>query len=333
MAASTSLKVRGRKLSPTPVFDTFWKFAAARQAIYLARLHDSSAPWTGDEILASYRFTNVFRASDRVSQYLIRHVSGLPNASAEPHEVVFRTLLFKIFNRESTWQHLECRVGQLSWETYEFERYRTALDEAAACGPIYSAAYLMPPPRMGETRKHANHLRLLEMMMRGGLVERLTSADSLRELYGALIPYPAIGPFLAFQYAIDLNYSSIWSFDEDEFVVAGPGARDGLRKCFGPESAGIESEIIRHLVETQEHHFERRGISFPGLFGRRLHLIDVQNLFCEVDKYARLRHPEVRGISGRSRIKQRFRKGRSLASPMFPARWGLDLAAHRACSV
>ena len=32
---------------------------------------------------------------------------------------------------------------------------------------------------------------------------------------------------------------------EDQFVVAGPGACDGIRKCFGRASHGIEGEVIR----------------------------------------------------------------------------------------
>ena len=115
-------------------------------------------------------------------------------------------------------------------------------------------------------------------------------------------------------------------FNEDDFVVAGPGAKDGIRKCFGKTATGIEADVIQYMVDNQEQHFDRLGISFPGLFGRRLHLIDAQNLFCEVDKYARVRHPEVAGISGRSRIKQKFRVAGPLALPSFPERWGLDSA-------
>ena len=322
--APQSIQVGGRSIRPTAVFDSYWRFAAARQAIYLARLAGSSLPWTDDDILLSYRFTNVFRAADRVSQYLIRTVIQGEGAPVEPADAVFRVLLFKIFNRERTWEHLESRVGQIAWSTYDFRRYRAALDEAAAMGPIYSPAYVMPPPQLGEDRKHANHLRLLEMMMREDLEGRLLSVRSLRDVYETLIGFPAIGPFLAFQYSIDLNYSDLWSFDENDYVMAGPGARDGLRKCFGPETVGIESDLIRYVVDTQEEHFERLGLSFPGLFGRRLHLVDAQNLFCEVDKYARVRHPEAQGISGRSKIKQKFRMGGGLAPPVFPVRWGLE---------
>jgi hypothetical protein len=324
---SEIVRIRGQVFRPSVVFNTYWRFAAARQSIYLERLRQVWLPLADDAILRNHRFTNVFRASDRVSQFLISSVQEGPTSSSEPADLVFRTLLFKIFNRRETWEHLESRVGPVRWSTYDFERYRRALDEAALRGPIYSAAYLMPAPRLGEDRKFANHLRLLEVMMRDGLVQKLVRAQSLNAVFEQLVSYPGLGPFLAFQYAIDLNYSDLLSFDEDDFVVAGPGAKDGIRKCFGAGAAGHEAAIIQYMVDTQERNFERLGLSFPGLFGRRLHLIDAQNLFCEVDKYARVRHPEVAGISGRSRIKQKFRAAGPLPQPVFPSRWGLEPAS------
>lgn len=320
------VRVQDRVLHPTAVFDTYWRFAAARQAIYLARLRQEPSPSSQDAILRNHRFTNVFRASDRISQFLISSVQRGPGSSCEPNDLVFRTLLFKVFNRQDTWRHIESRVGPVRWSTYDFGAYRRALDEAAERGPIYSAAYLMPPPHLGEDRKHANHLRLLESMMEDGFVAKLLSSPTLKSVFERLASYPGLGPFLAFQYAIDLNYSEVLQFDEDDFVVAGPGAKDGIRKCFGREATGIEADVIQYMVDNQEQHFDRLGVSFPGLFGRRLHLIDAQNLFCEVDKYARVRHPEVAGISGRSRIKQKFRVAGPLATPAFPERWGLNSA-------
>jgi len=138
---------------------------------------------------------------------------------------------------------------------------------------------------------------------------------------------PALGDFLAYQFLIDLNYSSALGFDEMEFVVAGPGARDGIRKCFGPEANGIEAEVITYMAVHQREHFDRLGLPFNGLHGRPLQLIDCQNLFCEVDKYARVAHPEVVGISGRSRIKQRFTALRDPVPAWFPPKWGLNVPA------
>ena len=317
------VRIGDRVLRPSTVFDTYWRFAAERQAMYLARLRRTPLPWTADDVLRTHRFTNVFRASDRISQYLIGTVQRGMGVSRDPSDVVFRTLLFKVFNRQDTWEHLESRVGPVTWHSFNYDQYREALDEAAERGPIYSAAYVMPPPRLGEDRKHANHLQLLARMMRDGLVCRVLNARSLSEVYKTLVSYPGLGPFLAFQYTIDLNYSDVLPFDENDFVVAGPGAKDGVRKCFGKDATGIEQDVIRYMVDSQADHFARLGLSFPGLFGRALHLIDAQNLFCEVDKYARVRHPEVAGISGRSRIKQKYQPGAPLIAPAFPKRWGL----------
>jgi hypothetical protein len=60
------------------------------------------------------------------------------------------------------------------------------------------------------------------------------------------------------------------------------------------------------------------------LWGRSLQLIDCQNLFCEVDKYARVYHPEIQGRSGRVRIKQHFRPTTTPIDYWYPPKWGLN---------
>jgi hypothetical protein len=315
--------VCGRRLEPTTVFDTYWRFAAARQTLYEARLQGRAAPWTEDPILRRHRFTNCYRAADRVSQFLISQVIYL--GPQDPDDVVFRTLLFKVFNRIPTWQRLEALLGEVSWQEYDYARYERVLSAAFQRGErLYSAAYVVPPPRFGESRKHANHLRLLELMMSTDVTEKVRSAGSLRGAFEVLRSYPAIGDFLAYQYAIDLNYSPVLEYDEMEFVVPGPGARDGIRKCFGRSADGIEADVIRYMADCQEEHFARLGLSFGGLRGRRLQLIDCQNLFCEVDKYARVAHPDVQGISGRTRIKQSFRPVTEPVPAWFPPKWGIN---------
>ena len=51
-------------------------------------------------------------------------------------------------------------------------------------------------------------------MMDDRLPERVRQAPSLRSVYELILRYPGIGPFLAFQYTIDLNYSSMMDFEE-----------------------------------------------------------------------------------------------------------------------
>ncbi|WLQ45603.1 putative DNA base hypermodification protein (plasmid) [Streptomyces laculatispora] len=317
------VRVAGRVLQPTPVFDTYWRFASARQAVYEARLAGRSQPWSDDPILSAHRFTNCYRAADRVSQAVIGDV--IYHGPQQWEDVFFRTLLFKIFNKESTWQRLTRATGEVRWSGYDYQAYDHVLSTAFAKGErLYSAAYIVPPPQLGEKRKHRNHLRLLELMMTTGAPRRVLEAPTMREAYEVLLSYPALGPFLAYQFIIDLNYAPHLTFSEMDFVVPGPGARDGIRKCFGPAADGIEADVIRYMADSQQDHFARLQLPFKGLRGRPLQLIDCQNLFCEVDKYARVAHPEIAGISGRSRIKQAYRHDAAPLGAWFPPKWNLS---------
>jgi hypothetical protein len=250
----------------------------------------------------------------------------LYDGSQEPEEIFFRALLFKMFNRIETWEALARARGAASWRTFSFEAYAAVLYGLIESGErIYSAAYIMPSPAFGSPRKHRNHLRLLEHMMADGAPGRIARAGSLREVFEILRGYPSLGGFLAFQFTIDLNYSGLTDFSEMDFVVAGPGARDGIRKCFSDTAGLDEAEIIRVMAERAEIEFARLGLNFENLWGRRLQLVDCQNLFCEVSKYARVAHPEIRGESGRTRIKQKFSPHSKPIPQWYPPKWGLSL--------
>jgi hypothetical protein len=310
---------------PTMVYDTYWRFAAERQRVFFRRLAGDGPPFTDDPVLARYKFTNAYRASDRVSQYLIRHV--LYEGDQSPDEVFFRTLLFKVFNRIETWELLAGQLGPISHADYDYRRYDAVLTRAIADGTrIFSAAYIMPSGRgaLSDVRKHRTYLRLLETMMRDKVPERLAEARSMRRAFELLRGYPLMGDFLAYQYVTDLNYGTLVDFSELEFVIPGPGARDGIRKCFASLGGLNEADIIRLVAERQAEEFARLGLDFRSLWGRPLQLIDCQNLFCEVDKYARIVHPDVRGLSGRLRIKQMYRAARPPIHYWYPPKWGIN---------
>ncbi|HVR46911.1 MAG TPA: nucleotide kinase domain-containing protein [Candidatus Binatia bacterium] len=313
----------GLILSTTPVFETYWRFAYERQEIFYRRLSGDPQPWTDDAILRAFRFTNVYRASDRVSQYLIRHV--IYEGSQTTDEIFFRVFLFKIFNRIETWERLVESLQQPAWSTFDFRRYDRVLGDLMRRGErIYSAAYIVPPPDLGRVRKHSNHLLLLTMMMRDRLPDRLAEARNLRETFELLRAYPSLGDFLAFQFSIDLNYGPFLNFSEMEHVVAGPGARSGIRKAFSDAGGLCDEDVIRAVAEHASREFAARGLSFRSLWGRSLQLIDCQNLFCEVDKYSRVAHPTVAGL-GRTRIKRRFAAPKATFEHWYPPKWRLAM--------
>lgn len=314
------------RLKPTAVYESYWRFAAERQAVFFRRLEGFPPPWTEDPVIRSHKFTNAYRASDRVSQYLIRNVIYRRDLPDDPEEVVFRILLFKLFNKTETWELLEEALGPLIFKEFSFNRYDRVLDRAMSRGKsIYSAAYIMPSGgSLGHTKKHRNHLTLIERMMATELPYRLADCRTMKDAFDLIHGYPTIGDFLAYQYITDINYSTVTNFSEMEFVVPGPGAIDGIRKCFSDNGGLTEPDVIRVMADRQEAEFERLGIRFRDLWGRRLQLIDCQNLFCEVDKYARVVHPEACGASGRIRIKQKFKPIDKQIDYWYPPKWGIN---------
>ncbi len=323
-----SVLIHKKRTKPVPsiAYNTYWKFAAERQNIFYKRFNGEKYPWTTDKVLDQHKFTNVFRASDRVSQYLIKNV--IYKGSQKPEEIFFRLILFKIFNKISTWEILENELGKISFENYSFYSYSKILLEVMQQGsPIYSAAYIMASGKsiFGYEKKHQNHLKLIELMLKDRVPHKLQNCQSMNEAYNLLLSYPTIGEFLAYQYVTDINYSPLTNFTEMEFVKAGPGAKDGIMKCFKDFGEYSFEDIITMMAEMQEVEFDKMELDFHNLWGRSLQLIDCQNIFCEVDKYSRVVHPEIAGFSQRTRIKQKFTvHDCEPIAFFFPPKWGIN---------
>ena len=323
--AQAVVHLDGRRLRVTRAFWSYWYLAAERQAMFMKRVAAEPAPWTADPILGSYRFTNAYRASDRVSQSLLQDV--IYAGDYECRDTVLRVLLFKIFNRGETWRRLVDSVGDPTVATFDRAAYTAALDSLFDSGArLYSGAYIMPAPQFGYERKHANHVALLEQVLADGTIDAIGRASSLRDLYQALLEIPSFGSFLSYQYAVDLNYSRHFDFDEMEFVVAGPGALRGIGKCFEDSHALEPADVIRAMANSADVYLADGPVEFRDLWGRPLQLIDCQNLFCEVDKYSRIAHPEI-GVGGPRRIKQTFQPDENPLRLGYPPKWGLPWSA------
>jgi alpha-glutamyl/putrescinyl thymine pyrophosphorylase clade 1 len=310
------------------VHDTYWRFAAERQQILNRRLQGQPGPWTEDPILARYKFCNAYRAADRVSQYLIRDVIyGQGTLPAD--DTFLRIILFRLFSKEATWQALEDVTGGVRVATLQPGKVARTLERLRERQAIYTAAFILcAHDAYGYPSKHRNHLELVKRMFRPRALGRdLAQARSLKDVYDALIAWPMIGPFMGYQLAIDLNYSEHLDFSEDEFTMPGPGALRGLRKVFSDFGGHTPQQLIMRMVDRQETEFDRLGLNFRTLSGRRLHAIDCQGLFCETDKYSRAAFPEL--TSNRIRIKQEYRSAGPLAVLSYPPKWGIEPPARQ----
>lgn len=321
-AALRDLEKIGARPRPG-AYETYWHFVNERLKIYMGRYRGDPAPWSDDPILQTFKFTNVFRASDRVTQYLIKDICYSGEVGPD---LAFQIAAFRTFSRIETWEHLKEVLGGppriSNLEDGSLEDALTAMRDRGE--KLYTGAFILcANDAYGRRIKHLNHLELFRaMFLTGDLYRRVVEAGSLGEVYDALHVYPLMGDFMSYQTAIDLNYSELIDFSENEFTKAGPGAVRGINKVFELERKASPEAVINWIVENQEAEMKRLGHDFDGLHGRPLQAIDAQNCFCESDKYLRVSMPELQ--SARKKIKAKFAVNTTRIPYFYPPKWGLD---------
>lgn len=314
-------------------FPYYFIFMKNRMEIFRRRYDKDQNQPIHDDIINKHRFTNVYRASDRVSQYLIRNVI-YDNKNRSSEDTLFRILIFKVFNRIDTWEYLENRLGDISIVDYDPSIYSKLLSERISKRPIFNSAYLMTGVHsdyLSYNSKHERWLRMIdkEFIKENGFLE-IECASSLEGVYSLLRTKPFIGDFLAYQYAIDFNYSPVINFSENSFVKAGIGAVRGVKKCFKDLGKYTCEDAIRFMYDNLDVFFERyTGTQFNNLFGRDPHLIDLQNCFCETDKYLRVQLPQL--VVDNIRIKQKYKVNNKELSLYFPPKWGINDKINNLC--
>jgi hypothetical protein len=307
------------------IYDLYWYFAYERQNIFWKKLNNEEYPWTDDEILQEYKFCNSYRVNDRVSQYLLKNViyNGKEYSNKD---MLFRIILFKLFNKESTWELLEENFGDITLKTFDTKAYSKVLSDAKKRGiKIYNDAYISCATKaFGFNNKHDNHLALLhKMFISDNINLDICACKTMEDGFNVLKGYPLIGNFMAYQLATDINYSNVVNWSEDEFTIPGPGAIRGINKCFIDKGSMSNPDIIRYMYEHQDEEFKKRGYFFKRIGNRPLQLIDCQNIFCELDKYCRVAHPNLK--SNRVKIKKHYTPKKSKISYIYPPKWHIDM--------
>ncbi|KDN48104.1 hypothetical protein RSAG8_03120, partial [Rhizoctonia solani AG-8 WAC10335] len=269
-----SVVIAGVRLPVSPMLDTMFYWIHERHELFLRRLQGHPPPWTEDAILRNHRFTNVSRTYDRATQFLINRVINVGDQSHQ--ELFFRTVLFRLFNRISTYEYLERRCGPLTIANFNIPRWSSALTKLQNEGnSLYTGAYQINWPNFGaETANkpsHEKHFILIKHMLDDGLPGKIRGYTRLRDAFESILVYPSCGQFISYQFALDLNMLPEVHYDQDTWAPVGPGSMRGLLKMFGPGIKGIESEAMLYLLGIQDQHWHRLGVDMdrpvhgPGL--------------------------------------------------------------------
>lgn len=275
------------------VFRTFFQYAHDRHAVFLKR--NSGVPqeeWTEDPILRSTKFANVYRVLDRSTQYVLTNV--VQDGPQELEEVCFRVFLFRSFARISTYEVIRKALGgPPTVKSFSPAAYENILMPHIGAGnPVYGSSYFIPAPREFRTQyPFQSTLRLVQLMLRVGLPEKLAELKHMRDAHSLLTTFPSLGPFLAMQLLLDLNLCEHFNFSEEEFAACGPGSKQCLVDIFGKYVSGFELEAMRWIQKEQDHYWAKYGITdVPHLCPARkpgLNVVDIEHTLCEVFKYRR----------------------------------------------
>lgn len=304
------------------VFRYYFYFIQERMSMFWRKC-EGKRVLTEDPILREYKFTNVYRACDRVSQYLLRYVIYKEVEKYSPEDMLLRILVFKIFNKIETWEYVKQVYGEITLHHFDVKQISHLLSERQVYAPIFNNAYMMTGSHKKYDYLSTKHEKWLTMVkdefIGEGVVTKMLKAKSLEEVYTLLRGCSFLGGFLAYQYAIDFNYSPYINFNENSFVVAGIGAIRGIQKCF--LSYGDSYEDAIHY--TQQHFKELQAkygfTDFKPLEGHDPTLLDLQNCFCETDKFLRAKMPDL--LVGNKRIKQKYKPSSEVIDYVFPPKW------------
>jgi hypothetical protein len=286
-------------LKPTIGFDLLWHWIKERHRIWLARMNNEPAPWTDDPNIATYKYCNVIRDLDTESLTCQKIANSGPSLISFPEQAL-RTLAFKQFNWTPTFEAWENGLKtKLCIANFDIAR----LEELTPRGKHYSAAYNISPPNASNIVKAGlppntspvrYHLWVVEQMHKKGIFEKIGDTKDLGQVYRILIKQPRINTLKGSQMTMDLNYGpwlkhSIW-----EFCICGPGAVDGITKCFHNPQGYSPEYITRLVTEGQDEcSLIAVGAPAPKFNGYPLYPMAIQNAFCDNGKHTRLAAPQL----------------------------------------
>ena len=275
----------------------FITFIYEREQIRLRRERGCDYPWTDDNILQTYRFTNIHREDDRVSKHYQKTVRQRYEHDAI---VVPATVLYRWFNRPSTCDMFFNQTDMMT-NASPFEQYIS--DNALWI--LQSILDKIPPPHVtgafiinGKAGYSKGEGVLQYFDAWDTTHDWKTQWDSwlnsqpilLEDVYNWIRKDAAgLGSFMAAQIVADLKYTPLLmgTLDWHEWAAPGPGSMRGLNIVLdqdpkSPWKPDNWLKCLQALNHTITPVLEELEIG-------KLHNQDLQNCLCEFSKYEKTR--------------------------------------------
>lgn len=269
--------------------EAFFNFMIERERVRLRKEAGLPRPWTDDQILRSYKFTNVKRTDDRTTREMRKVYDATRDLPVE--QQLLNCAIARYFG---TWEFLRSLhdFGLLDNWYPEFIRSRAHL-RMRHKERVFTGAYVITNQGIKGSKIDVVIDHFLEPLRRSAWkvcgVARVTRRwESTVRALGALKGFGGTG-FMAKEVVLDTMLTSMWPappVDLNSWTPVGPGARRGAARLLGDDTAKPLSEasslgVCRELFSIASLYWPEDYVD--------LELHDIQFQLCEFDKYERVR--------------------------------------------
>lgn len=284
----------------TTDYAPLWKWVREREAIRVRRECGDPFPWTDDPIFRDYRFCNVRREDDSVTDWIRENIR---EPFADHPNLWFMLCIARMINWPDTLGPI-ISSGNYAWpvdEHFKPSILGDVLDGLANHGQkVFTGAYIIPTLKgVRKTRSVPEHNLGALWNDRRKIASVFDKDATLRRTHAVLMRYDGWGQFLSYQAVVDMRFTQLLfdAPDRTQWAAAGPGTVRGLNRIHGRPTDGALSQD-RALAEMREIY--RLANDATGVV---MDFSDVPNILCETDKYLRVERgegtPRARYVPGR----------------------------------
>lgn len=302
-----------KKAKPVPKFkakqlEFFWYWINERHRIYTLRKADKPWPWTKDKILQTYKFCNVFRQVDRVTEaWATRYahlMGGVKTIKRIPDgDVLFYLCMFRLFNWPQTYDKLYYGI-QAKWNK---KRAIDLLDEMKKNGEqIFTGAYIVTSGGRSVPKHHVI-IETLDAIFKARhvIAKYILKKRSMRKAAKVLTQFNTVGPFVAYEIVCDLRHTRILHDAKDIYTWAnpGPGAKRGIHRLITGNhewKKGEKPDYVACMNWLLKH---KRLKPWTKKCAWPFEMREIEHSLCEYDKYMRVKMGQ-----GKPRSKYDFKR-------------------------
>lgn len=294
-------------------FNEFFRTMLERQSIWYKRFIDKKPfPWTDDEILMNYKFTNVYRDLDKNSQWQIKNI--LLDDSLDEMNLIWKLLVFRYFNNPLTFEYAEKKYGWKqgipNYEEYDKDKFAEMISEFRSTGVNpYTSAYLINTKiAKGESRDWCYTELVIPNLHKKipQIIHLAKTANEPEELIDFINSFPSTSSFISHEFYQDFTYIQKYTdrkftrFTQNDFTNVGPGAGVGIRLIFPSLNVRAQKQAIYWLRDLANESLMNIG-NFPYLHWDKkkrdyyvnnecnITLHQIEMWLCEYQKYWKMK--------------------------------------------